>query len=54
MPSDVTGVSVYSPQTHEFTFHPGPIFANIVIADEINRASPKPSPRCSNAWRSSR
>lgn len=41
LPSDVTGVSVYSPQTHEFTFHPGPIFANIVIADEINRANAK-------------
>ncbi|MGP9527269.1 AAA family ATPase [Glutamicibacter sp. AOP5-A2-18] len=41
LPSDVTGVSVYSPQTHEFTFHPGPVFANIVIADEINRANAK-------------
>lgn len=41
LPSDVTGVSVYSPDSHEFTFHPGPIFANIVIADEINRANAK-------------
>lgn len=41
MPSDVTGVSVYNRTTSQFTFQPGPIFANIVVADEINRASPK-------------
>ncbi len=41
MPSDVTGVSVYDRQTGRFEFRPGPIFANIVVADEINRASPK-------------
>jgi MoxR-like ATPase len=41
MPSDVTGVSVYDRQTSRFDFRPGPIFANIVVADEINRASPK-------------
>ncbi len=41
MPSDVTGVSVYDRQTSQFTFRPGPVFANIVVADEINRASPK-------------
>lgn len=41
MPSDVTGVSVYDRNTAEFTFHPGPVFANILVADEINRASPK-------------
>src|SRR5699024_8002163 len=41
LPSDVTGVSVFSPQTQDFTFHPGPVFANIVIADEINRANAK-------------
>lgn len=41
LPSDVTGVSVFSPQDQQFTFHPGPIFANIVIADEINRANAK-------------
>ncbi len=41
LPSDVTGVTVYD-QTHgEFSFHPGPIFHSIVLADEINRASPK-------------
>lgn len=41
LPSDVTGVSVYNQRTGEFEFRPGPIFANIVLADEINRASPK-------------
>ncbi len=41
MPSDVTGVSVYQRETSEFTFRPGPVFANVVVADEINRASPK-------------
>jgi MoxR-like ATPase len=41
MPSDVTGVSVYNRQTLQFEFRPGPVFANIVVADEINRASPK-------------
>ena len=41
LPSDVTGVTIYDPSTRKFDFHPGPIFANIVLADEINRASPK-------------
>lgn len=41
LPSDVTGVTVYDQQRQAFEFHPGPIFATIVVADEINRASPK-------------
>jgi MoxR-like ATPase len=41
MPSDVTGVEIYNQRTGNFDFHEGPIFANIVLADEINRASPK-------------
>ncbi|GAA1442514.1 MoxR family ATPase [Mycobacterium cookii] len=41
LPSDVTGVTIYDQGTQRFTFHQGPIFANIVLADEINRASPK-------------
>lgn len=41
LPADVTGLSVFRQDTHEFTFHPGPIFSNIVIGDEINRATPK-------------
>ena len=41
LPSDITGVSVYHQQRREFEFRPGPVFANIVLGDEINRASPK-------------
>ncbi|WP_346276294.1 AAA family ATPase [Pseudonocardia sp.] len=41
LPGDITGMSIYNRQTTEFEFRPGPVFANIVIADEINRASPK-------------
>src|SRR2546423_10904682 len=41
LPSDVLGVSVDSPRINEFEFKPGPIFANIVLADEINRTTPK-------------
>ncbi|HTR69770.1 MAG TPA: MoxR family ATPase [Mycobacteriales bacterium] len=41
LPSDVTGVSVYNQNSREFEFKPGAIFANIVVGDEINRASPK-------------
>ena len=41
LPSDVTGVTIFNQASRSFEFHQGPIFANIVIADEINRASPK-------------
>jgi MoxR-like ATPase len=41
LPSDITGVSAYNQELREFEFKPGPIFANIVLGDEINRASPK-------------
>ncbi len=41
LPSDVTGVSVYNQDTRDFEFRPGPVFANIVVGDEINRAAPK-------------
>lgn len=41
LPSDVTGVSIYNQQSHEFEFRPGPIMGQIVLADEINRATPK-------------
>jgi MoxR-like ATPase len=41
LPGDITGVSIYDQGKGEFEFHPGPVFANIVLADEINRASPK-------------
>jgi MoxR-like ATPase len=41
LPSDVTGVSIFNPKEQEFIFRPGPIMGNIVLADEINRTSPK-------------
>lgn len=41
LPSDITGSSVYNATTGDFTFHPGPVFANVVLADEINRAPPR-------------
>ena len=41
LPTDLVGVSVYSRSTETFRFEPGPLFANILLADEINRASPK-------------
>ena len=41
LPSDITGVSVYNQSTGTFSFHPGPVFASVVLADEINRATPR-------------
>ena len=41
LPTDITGVAVFDQATSKFTFRPGPVFANIVLGDEINRASPK-------------
>jgi MoxR-like ATPase len=41
LPADILGVSIYEPATGSFRFHPGPIFAQVVLADEVNRASPK-------------
>jgi MoxR-like ATPase len=41
LPGDITGITVYDQKSGEFTFHAGPVFANVVLADEINRASPK-------------
>lgn len=41
LPADVVGVNVYDERAHRFEFRPGPVFANIVLVDEINRASPK-------------
>jgi MoxR-like ATPase len=41
LPSDVSGVTIFNQASRGFEFHPGPVFANLVIADEINRASPK-------------
>jgi len=41
LPSDITGVSIYNQDTRQFEFRPGPVFANVVLADEINSATPK-------------
>ncbi len=41
LPTDITGVTIFHPGTRQFEFHPGPVFANLVIADEINRTSPR-------------
>src|SRR5512139_1544896 len=41
MPSDLSGVSIYDRNQNAFVFHPGPVFAQVLLADEINRASPK-------------
>ncbi|MGI5206108.1 AAA family ATPase [Spirillospora sp. CA-108201] len=41
LPSDVTGVTIFNERNREFEFHPGPVFANVVIVDEVNRTSPK-------------
>ncbi|MBX7167126.1 MAG: MoxR family ATPase [Pirellulales bacterium] len=41
LPSDIVGNSVFNTKTSEFTFHPGPIFANVILADEINRTTPR-------------
>lgn len=45
LPTDMLGVNVFNQQEHAFHFHPGPIFNELVLADEINRASPK-TPKC--------
>ena len=41
MPSDITGVNVYDPGAHSWEFHPGPVFNNVVLLDEVNRATPR-------------
>ncbi len=41
LPSDITGVTIYSQERHEFSFRPGPVFTNILLGDEINRATPR-------------
>ena len=43
LPSDILGVNIYDPKTSEFVFHEGPIFTNILLADEINLAEPRAS-----------
>jgi MoxR-like ATPase len=47
LPSDITGISVWDASKSEFAFKKGPVFGNIVLADEINRSTPKTSRPCS-------
>src|SRR6266852_6179958 len=41
LPGDITGLSIFNPKTDQFEYRPGPVFANILLADEINRATPR-------------
>ena len=54
LPGDVTGVRVFDQRTRELTFQPGPVFANVLLADEINRTPPRTQPPCSKRWPSGR
>ena len=54
MPSDVLGTTVFNMKTNEFDFHRGPVFANIILVDEINRAPAKRSPLFSKSWKNVR
>ena len=54
LPSDVTGLSIFNQSTREFEFRPGPIMANIVLADEINRATPKTQSAFWKLWKKNR
>ena len=53
LPSDVTGVSIFNQKTSEFEFRPGPVMAQIVLTDEINRATPKTQATPTRTWSSS-
>lgn len=48
-PSDILGVSIFEKETQKFTFHPGPIFSELVLGDELNRANPKTQSACLQA-----
>ena len=54
LPSDVTGVNVFDQRTNEFEFRPGPVFANLLLVDEVNRASPKTQAALLSCMHSSR
>ena len=54
LPADILGSSIYDPQTREFLFHKGPIFAELVLADELNRATPKTQSACLQAMEENR
>ena len=50
LPSDILGVSIYNPREQDFEFREGPVFTSILLADEINRASPRTQSPCSRSW----
>jgi hypothetical protein len=54
LPADVIGVSIFDREKNQFIFHPGPVFTQVLLADEINRATPKHSLPCSKQWKSIR
>jgi MoxR-like ATPase len=54
LPNDVTGVSIFNQQSRQFEFLPGPAFAHVLLADEINRALHAPRPPCWRPWASAR
>jgi MoxR-like ATPase len=54
LPGDLTGTDIYRPETGEFQFQSGPLFHNLVLADEVNRARPRCNPPCSRPWASAR
>lgn len=54
LPSDVTGFNIFNQKTHEFEFRPGPVFSDVLLADEINRATPRAQAPCSKRWPSVR
>lgn len=54
LPSDITGTNVYDPREASFKWVAGPIFAPVLLADEINRATPGRRARCSKRWRRAR
>ena len=54
LPADVIGTNVFNQRETRFELHPGPVFANVVLVDEVNRASPKTQWGCSSACRSGR
>ena len=51
MPADITGFSLYQKETGQFVYQNGAVMCNLLLADEINRTSPKLSPRCWRSWK---
>ena len=54
LPSDVIGAPLYDQRTGDMEFRPGPVFTQLLLADEINRTPPRPRPPCSKPWASTR